>query len=172
MKILLSVGTGLGEAIIVGDKVLPSEGGHEDFAANTEEEIGFLCFMKQSLSHVSYERVLSGEGIKNVYEYFSKKRDLTSGEIFAKDKRVVDFFMQTLGREAGNLALKTLSFGGVYLTGGILKKNRDFLTNLKLLEGFRSKGRVSEILHKIPIYLIKDEKALLFGGLKVLLFSI
>ncbi len=172
VKVLLSIGTGLGQAIVDSDKAFPSEGGHQDFAASSEEEINFLHFMKKSLDHVSYERVLSGEGVKNVYQFFSGKRDLTSQEIFLKDKKTVDFFTQVLGKQAGNFALTTLCYGGVYLTGGVLQKNSTILSNKNFLEGFRSKGRVSSILNKIPVYLIKDRDIFLLGGLKILLTSL
>lgn len=176
VKIVLSVGTGLGEAIVIGEKVLATEGGHEDFAATSDEEIAFLQFMKTSLSHVSYERILSGEGIKNVYEFFSKKRDLDPEDIFVEQtpscKQAVEFFLQTLGKEAGNLALKTLPHGGVYLSGGVLKKNALVLQKPEFLEGFCSKGRFSDLLKTFPVYLIKNDAPLIHGGLKVLLNNI
>ena len=172
VKIVLSVGTGLGEAIIVGEKVLATEGGHEDFAATSDEEIAFLQFMKTSLSHVSYERILSGEGVKNVYEFFSKKRDLDPEDIFVEQtpscKQAVEFFLQTLGKEAGNLALKTLPHGGVYLSGGVLKKNALVLQKPEFLEGFCFKGRFSDLLKTFPVYLIKNDAPLIHGGLKAL----
>jgi len=173
VKVVISVGTGLGEVIVDGDRVLPSEGGHSDFAPNTEEEIAFLQFMRKRHDHVSYERVLSGEGLVNVYEFFTSRRDLTAEEISrggaGKSEQTLEFFLQTLGKEAGNLALKTLSFGGVYLCGGVCQKNPLLMQKEGLLQGFCNKGRFNHLLQEIPIYLIKTEKAALYGGVSVLL---
>ncbi len=173
VKTVISVGTGLGEVIVDGDKILPSEGGHTDFASNTEEEIGFLQFMKKRHDHVSYERVLSGEGLLNVYEFFSERRDITAEEIgrgeSAESEQTIAFFLQTLGKEAGNLALKTLSFGGVYLYGGVCQKNSLLMQREELLQGFCDKGRFHALLKEMPIYLIKTDRAALYGGLNVLL---
>jgi glucokinase len=173
VKTVISVGTGLGEVIVDGDRVLPSEGGHADFASNTEEEIAFLQFMKRRHDHVSYERVLSGEGLVNVYEFFSERRDITAEEIVRgggiESEQTLAFFLQTLGKEAGNLALKALSYGGVYLYGGVCQKNPLLLQREEFLLGFCNKGRFSGLLNEMPVYLIKTEKAALYGGLNLLL---
>ncbi|MCH9621122.1 MAG: Glucokinase [Chlamydiia bacterium] len=171
-KAVLSVGTGLGEGIVFNGSVIATEGGHEDFAAFSEEEISFVKFMKQKLAHISYERILSGEGIENVYEFFSGKRDLTPKEIFAKDslfcEQTREFFLQVLGKESGNFALKTLCYGGLYLSGGVLQKNALFLQQKSFIESFCNKGRLSNLLSNIPIYLIKEDTSLLYGGLSIL----
>ncbi len=173
VKTVISVGTGLGEVIVDGERVLPSEGGHTDFAPNTDEEIAFLQFMKKRYDHVSYERVLSGEGLLNVYEFFAENRDVTAEEIgrggSVESEQTIAFFLQTLGKEAGNLALKTLSFGGVYLYGGVCQKNPLLMQREEFLQGFCDKGRFHALLKEMPIYLIKTDKAALYGGLNVLL---
>lgn len=169
---VLSVGTGLGEVIVFEDKVLATEGGHETFAATTDEEIGFLKFMKPHYDHISYERVLSGGGIESVYEYFSGRKDVSAVEIFSDDKigckKTAHFFLKVLGREASNLSLKSLCRNGLYLTGGVLQKNRLFLQQQTFIEAFTQKGRLSLLLESIPVYLIKDNTSLLFGGCQIL----
>ncbi len=168
VRALLSVGTGLGEGIILEDRVLPTEGGHADFAPSTESEIGFLQWMQQRAAYVSFEKVLCGEGIENVYEFFSKKRDLKAEQIFLAEethsKRAVSFFLQTLGKEAGNFALKTLCLGGLYLTGGVLKKNYLLIQRGEVAQNFKEKGQHKNILEQIPIYLIIGDKSVFFGG--------
>jgi glucokinase len=171
VKSIISVGTGLGEGIIAGRKVLPTEGGHCDLAVWTEEEISFLKWMKERHGHVSYERVLSGEGIQNVYEYFTGKRDLLPQEIFREmeDNKTASFFLKVLGKETANLVLKSLSLGGVYLTGGVLEKNFLLLQREDFINAFLSKGRFSSLLKKVQVALIKGDKSVLFGGMEVLI---
>jgi len=170
-KALLSVGTGLGEGIVFGNDVIATEGGHEDYAAFSNEEIDFLKFMRNKLSHVSFERVLSGEGIETVYEFFGGKRK-KAAEIFSSEEDLAqqtkNFFLNTLGKEAGNLSLKTLCKGGLYLSGGVLQKNALLLQQGTFLEAFAEKGRFKELLKTIPVFLIKNEKAIFYGGRKLL----
>ena len=171
-KAIISVGTGLGEGIVFDGKVMATEGGHQDFAAFTDQEIDFVKFMRQKLDHISYERILSGEGIENVYEFITGKKDLSAKQIFSKEDdaciKTREFFLKALGREAGNLALKTLCNGGLYFSGGVLQKNPLLLQQKGFIESFLQKGRFSDLLKTVPIYLIKNDKALLIGGLKLL----
>lgn len=171
IKSILSVGTGLGEGIVVGKTPLATEGGHCDFASTTEEEVKFFKWMQTRSGHVSYERVLSGEGIQNIYEFYTGKRNLTAGEIFKtlEGNKTADFFLKVLAKEAANLALKTLSLGGVFLTGGVLEKNFLLLQRESFIHAFLDKGRFDFLLKKIQIALIKGDSATLFGGLNVLL---
>ncbi len=168
VKAILSVGTGLGEGIILEDRVIATEGGHADFAASTKTEIAFLKWMQEKMDHISFERVLSGEGIENLYEFFSKERNLTAEQIFLGEEKsckdAVSLFLQTLGKEAGNFSLKTLCFGGIYLTGGVLRKNFLLIQRGEVTEMFKEKGRFKNLLKEVPIYLIKGDKGRYFGG--------
>ena len=168
VRAILSVGTGLGEGIVLEDRVIATEGGHADFAASTKTEIAFLEWMQEKMGHVSFEMVLSGRGIENIYEFFSKERNRTAEQIFLSGEKstkdAISFFLQTLGKEAGNFALKTLCYGGIYLSGGILKKNLLLIQRGEVIEGFKEKGRFKSMLNEIPIYLIKGDKSLYFGG--------
>ena len=170
VKSLLSVGTGLGEGVVLPDRVLPTEGGHCDFAPTSEEGIEFLSWAQERFGHVSYERVLSGAGIVSVYEFFTKKRNLSPEEIFAEEggNKAVSFFLNVLGNEAANLVLRSLSLGGIYLSGGVLEKNELLLQREDLLDAFYEKGRFKCLLRDVQVSLITGNSATLFGGWKML----
>jgi len=169
VKALLSVGTGLGEAIVLEDRVLPTEGGHADFVSTTKTEFAFFEWMKNIQGHVSCETALSGKGVGHLYQFFSEQEGKEKIEnIFLEkneaSKKAVSFFLNTLGREGGNFALKTLCFGGLYLSGGVLKKHPLILQRGEFLEAFKEKGVHRSVLKSVPIYLIKGEKSLILGG--------
>jgi glucokinase len=191
---ILGAGTGLGEAIIArsgGEAViLPSEGGHADFAPRDEVEIELLRFlMRRHGGHVSYERVLCGAGLLALYEFFREYRgvDLESAEVRAEIERdraaapavvsrhglagtnalcieALDRFALIFGAEAGNLALKALAVGGVYIGGGIAPKILPKLRDGRFLEGFVQKGRFSGLMSTIPVWVIADGQVGLLGA--------
>ena len=171
VKSIISVGTGLGEGMVFEGRGVATEGGHCDLAVWSDEEISFLKWMRQRHSHVSYERVLSGEGIQNIYEYFTGKKDLLPEKIFKQieGNKTASFFLRILAKETANLVLKSLSLGGVYLTGGVLEKNFLLLQREEFIQDFLDKGRFSSLLKKVQVALIKGDNGVLFGGLKVLL---
>ncbi|MDD5412104.1 MAG: glucokinase, partial [Methylobacter sp.] len=165
---VLAAGTGLGEAIIVwdGDKhhVMATEGGHADFAPNSEREIALLGYLIEKYpEHVSYERLLSGEGLVNIYQFLKQikcalaqsyieqqmtERDPAAviGEagITGSDALCIEalkLFCRIYGAESGNLALKCLPYAGVYLAGGIGAKILPVLQDGEFMRGFLSKGR-------------------------------
>ncbi len=187
---LLSAGTGLGEAGLYWDgsyyRPFPSEGGHASFAPRCELEVELLLYLIKKFGHVSYERVLSGPGLYNIYTFL---RDSGKGEEpawladalkeedppavishAALDDRsdlctsALDLFTSLYGAEAGNLALKMKATGGVFLGGGIAPK---IITKLKepvFLEAFGSKGRMRSMLEPIPVKVILNEHAALLGA--------
>lgn len=191
---ILGAGTGLGEAIIAraGSEavILPSEGGHADFAPRDEVEIELLRFlMRRHGGHVSYERVLSGAGLLSLYEFFREYRgaDLESQEVRAEIARdraaapavvsrrgldgtdalcieALDRFALIFGAEAGNLALKALAVGGIYLGGGIAPKILPKLKDGRFLEGFVQKGRFSGLMSTIPVWVLADGQVGLLGA--------
>ncbi len=189
-KALFGPGTGLGEAIIAqhgGDSiVVPSEGGHQDFAPQNEVEIELLRFLMKKYGHVSNERILSGSGIMNVYEFLKKggyaresaavraalktkstKMPSTIMKFAQKDrlcKLTTDLFFSVLGAEAGNLALQSMAFGGVYIIGGIVRNNAALLKKSQFLKNFRNKGRLSSLMKKIPVFLVTNEKLGIMGA--------
>ena len=188
---VISPGTGLGEAGIFWDgrKHIPfaCEGGHCDFAPRTELELALLKHLFHPYGHVSFERVLSGSmGIPNIYAFLRDtgriaespaivellKHNDTGAVISTAAAeascplcvQTMQLFTSILGAEAGNLALKTMATGGVFIGGGIAAKTLQLLRQPALLEAFFAKGRFSEFMHKIPLRVILNERAALLGA--------
>jgi glucokinase len=188
---LIAAGTGLGEAILVwnGHSYLPmaSEGGHSDFAARNEEEVGLLRYLQKTLGgRVSSERVISGIGLANVYAYCRDVKGLEEplwlkdrmrtedpnavigelGESGASDLCVeaLNIFVSAYGAEAGNLALKILSVGGMYVGGGIAPKLLKKMQDGTFMKAFTDKGRLSDLLVQTPVRLILESRAALMGA--------
>ena len=186
---LLAAGSGLGEATLFWDgtryHLCPSEGGHTDFAPNSDREIELLRYLRASYLHVSYERVLSGPGLHVIYQFLrdTQKNEQTwfaeklptgdpsamiaEAALAGKPDICVDalkLFVSIYGAEASNMALKTLSYGGVYLGGGIAPKILPFLREGTFLKAFLSKGRYKRLLSKIPVQVILNPQAALLGA--------
>jgi glucokinase len=187
--VLIAAGTGLGEAMLYWNghryQPRPSEGGHADFAPNSDQEIELLRYLRGSYVHVSYERVLSGPGLHAIYEFLrdTKKNEPTwvAERIKMSDPAAViaeiglggqaeicvqalDLFTSIYGAEAGNLALKALAFDGVYLGGGIAPKILPKLQEPGFLRAFTSKGRYQRLLSGIPVRVIMNPKTALIGA--------
>lgn len=187
---LISAGTGLGEAGLhwEGDhhQPFPSEGGHTDFAPRNEVETELLRYLMKRYDHVSYERVVSGPGLYTIYEFL---RDTGRGdepgwlaeEIRHGDPaaaisqaalegkcdlcvRALDLFASVYGAEAGNLALKVLATGGVYVGGGIAPKIISKLKDSTFMSAFVNKGRMRSLLEGIPVRVIMNDMTALFGA--------
>jgi glucokinase len=190
-RALIAAGTGLGEAILVwnGQKHLPmaSEGGHSDFAARNDEEIELLRYLQKTLKgRVSAERVISGIGLANVYAYCRDVKKLEEpswlkdrmqeedpnavigelGESGASQLCVeaLNIFISAYGAEAGNLALKVLSVGGMYVGGGIAPKLLKKMQDGTFMKAFTDKGRLSDLLVQTPVRLILESRAALMGA--------
>lgn len=188
---ILGAGTGLGEALMVwsdGDyDVIATEGGHTDFAPRTDLEIGLLKYLRDRHGRVSVERVVSGQGIYSIYEYLrdtnvhpeseevrsrlastpTKGAVISEFGLTAQDplcSKTLDLFVAAYGAEAGNLALKTLSFGGVYLAGGIAAKLGKKMHDPIFRDSFLNKGRMSPLLEQMPISTILNPQVGLIGA--------
>jgi len=188
---LVSAGTGLGEALLIwnGKKhvPIPSEGGHCTFAARTGRDIALLDYLRTTLkAHVSFERVVSGLGLKNIYGFLRDVEKLDEPKwlcdrMAAEDPNVVigecaedgsssicfetmKTFASAYGAEAGNLALKVLATGGIYLGGGIAPKRLKTLENGIFMQAFLDKGRLSPLLQSIPVRVILDDTCALLGA--------
>lgn len=188
---LIAAGTGLGEALLIWDgkihRPIPSEGGHCDFAARTDREIALLQYLRQSVNgRVSFERVVSGIGIKNIYAYLRDVEKLDEPQwlkdrLAAEDPNAVigqcaedgsssicfetlKIFAAAYGAEAGNIALKVLAMGGIYLGGGIAPKILKTLQNGSFTQAFLDKGRLSALLQSIPVRVILDDTCALLGA--------
>ena len=192
-RALVSAGTGLGEAILVWNSIarrhtpLPSEGGHADFAARNPLEIEMLEWLMKKLNgRVSWERVVSGLGLKNIYEFLRDGKKIeepswlrermetedpnfvigTTGEDGSCEltAKVLEVFTGCYGAECGNMGLKLLAHGGVYLGGGIPPKILKTLQNGPFRQAFLDKGRLSPLLHTVPVRVILEEKCALIGA--------
>lgn len=187
---VLAAGTGLGEAALVWDgrhyRAVASEGGHSDFAPRTELEVALWRHLSGKHGHVSYERILSGPGKFALYRFLrgvrggAEPRWLTqafragdpsavvSEMALCRRSRVcleaLDVFVSVYGAEAGNLALKWLARGGVYIGGGIAPTILPLLRDGTFMKAFRDKGRLSPLLAQIPVRVILDDRAALYGA--------
>jgi glucokinase len=174
-------GTGLGVAHLVHvDKrwvSLPGEGGHVDFAPNSEEEGIILEELRSEIGHVSAERVLSGPGLVNLYRAIVKSDGRLPENLQPKDiteraledscidcRRALSLFCVIMGRFGGNLALTLGTFGGVYIAGGIVPRFLDFFTASGFRGGFEDKGRFKSYVQDIPVYLIVHDNPGLLGA--------
>jgi glucokinase len=188
---LIAAGTGLGEAILVwnGRTYMPmaSEGGHTDFAPRNEEEIELLRYLQKTLGgRVSSERVVSGLGLANVYAFCrdvkrmeepawlkermrSEDPNAVIGELGESGAsplcaEALNIFVSAYGAEAGNLALKILSVGGMYVGGGIAPKLLKKMQDGTFMKAFTDKGRLSDLLVQTPVRLILESRAALMGA--------
>jgi glucokinase len=187
-QVLISAGTGLGEAGLYWDGKMhhpfPCEGGHSDFAPRNELEMELLRWMHKIYGgHVSYERALSGPGLHHLYLFLTEMRLETPDEEGFEDVdppkaiteralnnqskacvRALRWFVSLYGGEAGNLALKMLSLGGVFIGGGIAPKILPFLKERDFMRAFCDKGRFAKLLSQIPIKVILNENTALLGA--------
>jgi glucokinase len=188
---VLAAGTGLGEALLHWDgadwHALASEGGHADFAAQSELEIALLRFLRQRHGgHVSWERVLSGTGLVNLYDFLRRQSGtpeppwLTQGLAGGDPAPVIagagldgrdgvaaetlTLFARLYGAEAANLALKGLALGGVYLGGGIAPNLLPALQGGAFMRGFTAKGRFADLLSEIRVSVCLEPRATLIGA--------
>ena len=187
---VISAGTGLGEAGLFwngnGYEIFASEGGHCDFAPRTELEIELLRYLVARFGHVSFERIVSGPGLVNVYNFLRDTHrgeepqwltdELAQGEQAATISRAavagksdlaehaLDLWISIYGAEAGNLALKLMATGGVFLGGGIAPKIVSKLSSPLFMQAFVSKGRLQPLLESIPVKVITNDKIALFGA--------
>jgi glucokinase len=190
-RALISAGTGLGESFMIWDGrdyvPYPSEGGHADFAPRNEDEIDLLRFLKQKYNgRISFERVVSGQGLTNVYEFLREVRGMeepawlaeriasedpnaviTELALAAKSEiceKTMDMFVSAYGAESGNLALKILSVGGLYVGGGIAPRILEKLKDGAFMKAFTDKGRMSQLLVNMPVRVILESRTALMGA--------
>jgi glucokinase len=189
-RAVIAAGTGLGQAGMFWDghqhQVFACEGGHSDFGPRGDLQIELLRYLEAKFGRVSYERVLSGPGLVNIYQFL---RDTGHGEEpkWLAEKMVIgdpaaaiskaalegksrlceqalDIFVSIYGAEAGNLALKILATGGIFLTGGIAPKILPKLSSGIFLDAFLDKGRMRPLLESMPVQVIVNENTGLLGA--------
>ncbi len=189
-KAVIAPGTGLGQAALIYSggqyRIVASEGGHTDFAASDELEFGLYKYLKNIYGHVSYERIASGSGLVNVFNFlkdtdFAKVSErilqrfseedpaaVISGEAINNScpvcVKALDIFASVLGAQAGNMVLNYKATGGVYLGGGIPLKIIDKLKDGTFLRSYLHKGRLSYLPETAPVHVIRDKSAGLLGA--------
>jgi glucokinase len=190
-RALIAAGTGLGEGFLTWNGhshiPYPSEGGHADYAPRNEDEIDLLRYLKQKYNgRISFERVVSGMGLTNIYEFLREVRGMeepawlaeriaeedpnaviTELALAAKSEiceKAMDMFVSAYGAEAGNLALTVLSVGGIYVGGGIAPRIIEKLKDGTFMKAFTDKGRLSQLLVNMPVRVILESRAALLGA--------
>jgi len=187
---VISAGTGLGEAGLYWDgkryHVFASEGGHTEFGPRNGVEIELLRYLTAKFGHVSYERLVSGPGLVNIFNFLRDTKRGTEPEWLAEEmlkgdpaavisraaiesrcplcEQALDVFVSIYGAEAGNLALKLKATGGVYLGGGIAPKILTKLAGPLFMQSFVAKGRMQPLLEAIPVRVINNESTALMGA--------
>lgn len=174
---ILGAGTGLGEAMLFWTgtrwEVVPSEGGHGDFAPQDEQQARLFLWLREKYGHVSWERVASGMGLENIYAFLGDGTATAAhiGELAgAGDARALEtfaIFVDIYGAEAGNMALRILSRGGVYLAGGVAAKNVEHFTDGRFMAAFLRKGRFRDVMTAMPVRLITNQKVGLLGAVEM-----
>jgi glucokinase len=186
---IIAPGTGLGESFLTWDgsryEAHSSEGGHSDFAPTDKRQIRLLEFLLERFDHVGVERVCSGIGVPNIYEYFRdvekipERPDVAELIKSAKDqtkaivdaavepnnpselcRATVDMLVSILGEEAGNLVLKVFATGGVYMAGGVALHLIDVMREPRFMQAFANKGRFKDLMGRIPVHVITARAAL------------
>ena len=187
---VLAAGTGLGEAFLLPDGsgrylLLDSEGGHCDFAPRNELEMELLQYLNEKFGRTSIERVLSGPGLNNIYQFLKQgpsfeeppwladeieKGDpgvvITQNGLQRKSpicEKALEVLVSLYGAIAGNLALQLLTRGGLYIGGGIAPKILPLIKSGLFMESFSSKGRFKSLMREIPVKVILNDKASLYG---------
>jgi glucokinase len=191
-RALIAAGTGLGEGLLTWNGFrhvpYPSEGGHADYAPRNENEIELLRFLMQQYNgRVSFERVVSGMGMRSIYEFLRDMKGMeepvwlaekiaavddansviTEMGLSAKSElcaKTLDMFVSAYGAEAGNLALKVLSVGGLYIGGGVAPRILEKLKDGTFMRAFTDKGRLSQLLINMPVRVILESRAALMGA--------
>ncbi len=199
---VIGAGTGLGQCFVIPQangrsRVFPTEGGHADFAPRTALEFRLLEYIQESrgLSHVSAERIVSGQGVVAFYQFLRDRESMAedpsvaqvirsweTAEEYSDEQpdpgatiaqaaptnslceRTMALFCEAYGAETGNLALKLLAYGGVYLAGGIAAKNIDRLSNGGFITAFCNKGRMEPLLKRMPVQVILNQQVGLIGA--------
>jgi glucokinase len=193
-RAVIAAGTGLGQAVLFWDgsrhRPAATEGGHACFAPRDERELELLRFLLESHSRVSWERVLSGPGLHQIFEFLrargARVRPEVEERLADEDpsavvgeagvrgtcstcEEAVDLFVSLYGAQAGNLALTTMALGGVYVGGGIVTKLLPKVASGLFMDAFRDTGRFESLLNEIPVWVIANPKTSLLGAAEVAL---
>lgn len=175
---ILAPGTGLGEAFLLGGRVFSSEGSHSDFGPRSIEQVRLWQFLHSKFDHVSYDRILSGPGLCQLVYFLMKemKADRVDFNVIPEEitrramkencticQGALKLFVNILGSEAGNMAIRSLTYGGIYLGGGIPPKILPALQGGDFINSFRNKGRFSNFMKGFPVFVIMNSQTALYG---------
>jgi glucokinase len=189
-RAVIAAGTGLGEAVLFWDgggyRASASEGGHTDFGPRNPIEIELLEYLLKRFPHISYERIVSGPGLMNIYQFMKEtgraeepgwlsekmavgdpSAEITEAALSGRSKlcvETVDLFVSIYAAEAGNLALKAMATGGIFLGGGIAPRMIPKLSDGSFMKAFIDKGRYAALLRCIPVRIILNETVGLLGA--------
>jgi glucokinase len=192
-RVVIAPGTGLGEAFLTYHSGIyqahPTEGGHADFAPTSKLQIDLLKFLLETYEHVSYERLCSGIGLPNIYRFLKEGKHMNEPSWLANELRkdqdptpiivnaalaeertcdlcrmTVELFVEILGAECGNLALKFMATGGIYVGGGMVPKMLPGIDTAHFLRSFANKGRFSEFMGRFPIHVIMNPDVGMMGA--------
>lgn len=190
-RAVIAAGTGLGQAVLFrhGDRYVPSatEGGHTDFAPRDDREDRLLGYLRRRYRRrVSYERIVSGPGLRNVFDFVADElaepvSEATRVRMATEDPSAVisqeglagrccasatavEIFLSVYGAQAGNLALTVFAVGGVYVGGGIVVKMLDGIRRGGFMEAFRAKGRQAPLMAEMPVDVVLNDRASLLGA--------
>lgn len=193
VSVVLAPGTGLGHGYLYNDgrnwHALASEGGHADFAPTDALQAELMLHLAKKFGHVSVERVVSGSGLLNIYNFFKETGKFAEspalrgamragdpGQVIAEHAlagrepicmQTLELFIRLLGQQAGNLVLTLFATGGVYLGGGIPPKITPALVTGGFLRGYLQKGRLSYLVERTPVYIIRDDTIALLGAASI-----
>lgn len=190
-KAVISPGTGLGQAALIYNDgkyiTVSTEGGHTDFSPENETEAELLFYIKKRDNHVSYEKIASGKGIENVFNFLKTVKKVEFDESLDKKlasdsdrasvifeemqkgdcgicRKTFEIFVSVLARQAGNMVLNFKATGGVYLAGSVSIKLSELINSEVFLNSFLSKGSLSYLTEAAPVYIIKDKSPVLTGA--------
>jgi glucokinase len=182
VRLVIGPGTGLGTCGLINSSIgwlpLPAQGGHSDFAPNTNLEIEIWTLLQNQFGHVAVERILSGPGIVNLYKalcqingkevLFNSPSEITSAAIKVNtdsmSKETLHLFCQIFGSVTGSIALSTGCLGGIYITSDLVRNFLEFFIDSGFLKSFEDKGRLKYYMTDIPIFISKKENMGLIGS--------
>lgn len=189
-KAVLSIGTGLGVAAVSREGIIiPSEGGHIDFAPIGDKQRSIYDKLESQYGHVSYERLLSGQGLSNIFSYILEELEASDTDALAcrprqkmhpaqitamaksgnrEALRVFHIFSEILGAACSNYALTYMATGGIYIGGGMMPKILPLINKEAFESAFLNKGRFKDFINNIPVYVILDETAPSIGAMRCL----
>ena len=182
VRVVTGAGTGLGLAWLNyahgGYRANATEGGHIDFAPVTTQQVDLLKFLMKDYEHVSYERILSGEGLQHIYRFLNSgtRGNISPSEITASAEQgyklaqeSLDLFVEIYAAYIGNLAVLFKPAGGIYIAGGIASKILPWMQSAEFLSAYFYKGRMRKVAESTPVYLINNNRLGLQGALSVVI---